>query len=237
MNVDTHLSFHIFLDCSEIYSLGYRDDGVYRIRLENSLDINIKCNLKEAIYWAAVAKGAESASLEGGWVVIQNRRSESNFDRSWEDYKNGFGNLDSNFWLGNEIIHKLVERTTATDYLFIRHYFADGSTSRYIAAGVRIEDEMSVYEYGFFSARGVGMGDVFVTRDRSNLLDSRCPEIDGGWWYKDYPSCLNSPTNPNSKYSLKNSTSSPGDSVWGFQYYGHFEIGSEVFLFVNSTEN
>ncbi|KAK2140942.1 hypothetical protein LSH36_1200g00008 [Paralvinella palmiformis] len=31
-----------------------------------------------------------------------------NFTREWEDYKNGFGNLTEEFWIGNEIMHKIT---------------------------------------------------------------------------------------------------------------------------------
>lgn len=48
------------------------------------------------------------------WTVIQlrgPRNGESmlvNFNRSWNDYKNGFGNLSNEFWYGNDFIHKLT---------------------------------------------------------------------------------------------------------------------------------
>lgn len=35
------------------------------------------------------------------------------FDRSWRDYREGFGDLHSEFWLGNDHIHEL---TTQGDY-------------------------------------------------------------------------------------------------------------------------
>ena len=39
----------------------------------------------------------------GGWIVIQRRNASLgtvNFTRNWEDYENGFGDLDDEFWIG-----------------------------------------------------------------------------------------------------------------------------------------
>jgi len=41
-----------------------------------------------------------------GYTVIQRRQNgRENFSRDWEDYKNGFGDQQRDFWLGNENIH------------------------------------------------------------------------------------------------------------------------------------
>lgn len=46
--------------------------------------------------------------------MIQRRVDGSvSFDRSWREYKDGFGDLHSEFWLGNEHIHEL---STQGDY-------------------------------------------------------------------------------------------------------------------------
>ena len=49
----------------------------------------------------------------GGWTLIQKRFNGSvSFTRNWNDYKNGFGKFDSEFWLGLEKIHRLTESST-----------------------------------------------------------------------------------------------------------------------------
>ena len=35
--------------------------------------------------------------------------AKDNFIRDWYDYKNGFGNLDTEFWIGNEDIYNLTK--------------------------------------------------------------------------------------------------------------------------------
>ncbi|XP_071835356.1 uncharacterized protein [Apostichopus japonicus] len=47
----------------------------------------------------------------GGWTVLQRRRSDSvNFNRNWKDFRNGFGFLGSEFWIGNEKIAVLTNQ-------------------------------------------------------------------------------------------------------------------------------
>ncbi|XP_069103625.1 angiopoietin-related protein 7-like [Argopecten irradians] len=45
----------------------------------------------------------------GPWTVIQRRtKGDVDFYRPWSDYKNGFGDLQGDFWLGNDNLHLLT---------------------------------------------------------------------------------------------------------------------------------
>ena len=79
--------------CASYYKLNQREDGVYSINPDGLGNFDVWCDM---------------TTDGGGWTVFQRRQNASvNFYRGWHEYKNGFGNLDGNFWLGLEKIHRL----------------------------------------------------------------------------------------------------------------------------------
>ncbi|KAF8787968.1 Techylectin-5B like protein [Argiope bruennichi] len=87
-----------FNDCSEILSTGRTKSGVYTIwpsYLPAEKSLKVYCDME---------------TDGGGWTVIQRRGKfpiQQDFYLDWESYKNGFGNLMQEFWLGNENIRVL----------------------------------------------------------------------------------------------------------------------------------
>ncbi|XP_071412235.1 fibrinogen alpha chain [Pithys albifrons albifrons] len=140
----------------------------------------------------------------GGWLLIQQRMDGSvNFNRTWQDYKRGFGSVDGRgqgeFWLGNENMHLLTQNDTL---LRVELEDWDGNTvyAEYIA---QVGPEAEGYALAVSSYEGTA-GDAliagwleegteytshaqmkFSTFDRDqDHWEENCAEMyGGGWWY------------------------------------------------------
>ena len=70
---------------------------MYQIDPDDQGSFNVYCDMKTS---------------GGGWTVFQRRLDGSvDFYRGWQDYKYGFGNLKTEFWLG---LHKINRLTSLT---------------------------------------------------------------------------------------------------------------------------
>ena len=67
--------------------------------------------LKTGRAWHSITYSLCKPSAGGGWTVIQRRQDGTvNFTRTWDEYKEGFGVLHGEFWMGNENIHKITNQ-------------------------------------------------------------------------------------------------------------------------------
>jgi len=82
-------------NCAELYKSGEKLSGVYTIDPDGYGAFDVFCDQNTG---------------SGGWTVFQKRLDGSvNFYRGWADYKKGFGNLNGEFWLGLDKIHRLTK--------------------------------------------------------------------------------------------------------------------------------
>ncbi|XP_063446800.1 fibroleukin-like [Mytilus trossulus] len=85
-------------DCSDL-PLGSKS-GVNRIHPAEGNNISVFCDME---------------TDNGGWTVIQRRfNGTTGFYRYWEDYKNGFGEISGEHWLGNDNIYLIVKHKAYT---------------------------------------------------------------------------------------------------------------------------
>ncbi|PIK61776.1 Angiopoietin-4 [Apostichopus japonicus] len=82
-----------------------------------------------------------------GWTVFQRRVNGSvDFNRNWTSYKDGFGQLDHEFWLGNEKLHYLTKKTDGKYRLRIDLVSSSGTTYHACYREFHIKEEGEMYE-------------------------------------------------------------------------------------------
>lgn len=190
-----------FKSCLELLQKGGKiESGIYTIN-PNGLKPAIR------VYCDQETEG-------GGWTVFQRRIDGSvEFYRSWADYKVGFGDLDGEFWLGNDFLSVL----TSSGNHDLRIDLTDWKNERCHAlySGFRIGPETTNYILSLSKFTGGSCGDSlyyhngmqFSTRDRDNdKKDTYCAQsYMGAWWYN---ACLYSGLN--GKYGETNEKKGSG---------------------------
>ncbi|XP_072041063.1 ryncolin-1-like [Amphiura filiformis] len=134
----------------------------------------------------------------GGWTVFQRREDGSvDFFLNWIDYKNGFGDVTAEHWLGNDNIHTITNNIGKTYELrvdlddcfetafavYTSCTIADESDKYRIALGAFDPDGDSTAGDAFAS---IGNNERFSTKDQDNDASGSvdCAGMYmGAWWY------------------------------------------------------
>lgn len=141
----------------------------------------------------------------GGWTVFQHRFDGSvDFNQNWTDYALGFGSVDSEYWLGNYLIHLL----TSNNNYSLNISMVDHDNATWIASydnfSITDADEefrISVSGYHGNATDGMEYSNkmAFSTVNNDNDASSvNCAfYYEAGWWYKHCQIC-----NLNGRYGI-----------------------------------
>ena len=136
-----------------------------------------------------------SALQEDGWIIIQRRVDASvSFERSWDEYVAGFGDVDGNFWLGLDTIHDLTTAQPMSLQIDVVPFNIPAVSIRY--PYFHVGDAASQYLLNItsntpgndtlYTSLNYHSGSKFSTYDRANdgYSSSLCAEdFRAGWWF------------------------------------------------------
>ncbi|XP_070532838.1 fibrinogen C domain-containing protein 1-A-like [Ptychodera flava] len=128
-----------------------------------------------------------------GWTVIQRRQDGSvDFYRGWEDYKNGFGDLNGEFWLGNDKIHRLTNQGQRYELRVDLENFENETRfaqyDDFTIANERRRYEITLGSYSGNAGDSMKFdnGKQFTTKDNDNDRSAKhncAVSFTGAWWY------------------------------------------------------
>ncbi|XP_063436243.1 fibrinogen C domain-containing protein 1-B-like [Mytilus trossulus] len=167
-------------DCTDLQTAGV-PSGVYNIYINGGMNVSVYCDM---------------VIDNGGWLVFQNRYDgsiEFQVNRTWSDYRNGFGLYSSEYWLGLEYIYLL----TRFDLYMLRvDLKTSGGWSLYATYSIfKLNNEADQYRMTINRYKGTA-GDL---EGKTGMMftngtifrypgydDFRWYDQTGGWWYSLY---------------------------------------------------
>ncbi|XP_023811147.2 fibroleukin [Oryzias latipes] len=163
--------------------LGNKHSGIYRVSPNHRhASFNVFCDMEQE---------------GGGWTVLQRRMDGSvSFNRTWAEYRSGFGELSGEFWLGNNMIHLLthdrdmVLRVELEDFNGVREH---AQYAHFSVAGEQLQYRLTVGGYTgtagdalLFSRMYNHNNKAFTTPDKDNdrYPSGNCGAYySSGWWF------------------------------------------------------
>ncbi|XP_058123373.1 ryncolin-2-like [Anopheles coustani] len=178
-------------------------------------------------------------NMGGGWTVFQRRIDGSvDFYQNWTMYKNGFGDVNGEHWLGLEKLH-IMTRSGRYELLVLLEDFDENSTYA-LYDQFKIGSEEEKYELtvgGYSAAVGDSLkyhnGRKFSTFDQDNNEYSKncAKEFRGAWWFTYcYHTHLNGP------YFEKGQHEKDGISWYKFRR-DNYSLKSSTMMFRSRASN
>ncbi|XP_054089869.1 fibrinogen C domain-containing protein 1-like isoform X2 [Zeugodacus cucurbitae] len=236
---DVFSTTHLPANCNEATLLAGRKakSDIYKIQLPpqygDGAEFYVKCLLDPS--------GREA------WTIIQFRQDDTTeFFRGWQEYKNGFGNLNRNFFIGLDKLHALTASQLHELWIELKDF--DNVTKYAKYDSFAIADEYQKYALnilGEYSGTagdamlGVHDGAKFSTPDQDNSgnIDNCAKNFKGSWWYGNRACHI---SNLNGVY-LKRVTKTVADGIvwepWHSLKYVHMAIRPKELRIKNRPEN
>ncbi|KAM8796273.1 angiopoietin-related protein 7 [Eudromia elegans] len=207
----TQTSADAVYDCSSLYQRNYRISGVYKLPPDEFLgspDLEVFCDME---------------TDGGGWTIIQRRKvGLTSFNRDWKQYRDGFGNIRGDFWLGNENIYRLSRRPTV---LRVELEDWEGNIRYAQYKQFTLSNELNSYRLFLGNYTGNTGRDslryhnntAFSTKDKDNdkCVDDCAQFRKGGYWYN---CCTDS--NLNGVYYRKGEHTKNMDGITWYGWHG-----------------
>jgi len=168
-------------NCVEVLQNGFDQDGVYTIFIgtHGTLEAPAYCRQKIG---------------GGGWQVIQQRSLQTPYIQPlMNDYVNGFGRADSDFWIGLDNMAVLTEKPQEL-LIYIRDIYGAEQLARYSSVTIGSRDENYVIQIGEKIDGDIEDDWTMINGQKFGNFDHNRPlqcidPLAYGWWH--LPSCQN----------------------------------------------
>ena len=148
-----------------MYEKGNHQNGIFQIDPDGMGSFKVFCDM---------------TTSGGGWTVFQRRLDGSvDFWRGWQDYKQGFGNLSGEYWLGLDRIHRMTN--ISQNELRIDMEDTSGNTAYAYYDVFTVGSEIEKYQINIGNYKGkkhrLNIGKTFQTWSSSVRVCMACQRV------------------------------------------------------------
>ncbi|XP_058259691.1 fibroleukin [Hemibagrus wyckioides] len=200
-------------NCYEIFKFGIKENGIYTIQPDPQKP--------------ALEAVCDMESVGGGWTVFQRRfDGQVDFNRTWQEYRDGFGSPQKEHWLGNAVLHALTSNGQHTLRITLQDWHQQTRHAIYNTFKVAGENQrfrLTAQNYQGDAGNALSYskhynhdGRAFSTydHDHDRYAAGNCAQYYGaGWWFD---SCL--AANLNGRYYRGRYTGITDGIYWGTWY-------------------
>ncbi|TVK90556.1 GATA-binding factor 2 [Bagarius yarrelli] len=197
-------------NCYEIFQFGIKENGIYTIQPDPQKP--------------ALEAVCDMESAGGGWTVFQRRfDGQVDFNRTWREYREGFGSPQREHWLGNAALHALTSSGQHTLRITLQDWHQQTRHAIYNnfkVAGENQRFRLTAQNYRGDAGNALSYskhynhdGRAFSTydRDHDRYAAGNCAQYYGaGWWFD---SCF--AANLNGRYYRGRYTGITDGIYWG----------------------
>ncbi|XP_062601979.1 angiopoietin-related protein 1-like isoform X1 [Saccostrea cucullata] len=162
-----------FKDCDHVRAAGFVKNKTYTVWINEKNSFKVRCE----------------HGISGSYALIMARlNGTEHFNRSWREYRRGFGNPDFNHWLGLDNIHYLTARGYHILTVYMIDWYAVSKAVRYFHFNVSgapnyqlsIRDYLGQVPDDLLYNHGMN----FATYDKPDY-NNCAQKLRAGWWYND----------------------------------------------------
>ncbi|XP_046865567.1 angiopoietin-related protein 7-like isoform X2 [Drosophila willistoni] len=129
----------------------------------------------------------------GGWIVIHKRFDGSvDFNRTWTEYRNGFGDKKGEFFIGLENLHRITNSQTYELYVQVKYHSKPSEFASYNNFTIGNEttkyklESVGEFKGTAYNSMEYNLNAPFSSfdQDSDQRKDDNCAQWHGGWWHK-----------------------------------------------------
>ncbi|OWF42077.1 Fibrinogen C domain-containing protein 1 [Mizuhopecten yessoensis] len=163
----------LMTDCLALLQTGTTQSGVYNVSVTGTDTTSVWCDMD---------------TDNGGWTVFQRRiDGATDFFRGWAEYRDGFGNVNHEFWLGLENLHAFTsagDTELRVDMEDFANNTAYAQYNKFAIGDAATNYRLNISGFSGNAGNSLDRHNGYIFRTHDNDTTGCSVLYQSAWWYE-----------------------------------------------------